>query len=85
MRSDHFAFVQRGIPGLMLIGAPAGDAWVDRSRDWLGPEGDYHQPSDTVRKDWDLRGPHGSAQIMALIGWRVANSEDRPRQNPDVP
>lgn len=85
MRSDHFAFVQRGIPGLMLIGAPAGDAWVDRSRHWLGPEGDYHQPTDTVREDWDFRGPQGSARLMALIGWRVANGDDRPRQNPDVP
>ena len=84
MRSDHFAFVQQGVPGLMLIVAPSGDAWVDRSRRWLGPEGDYHQPSDTVRADWDFRGALGSARLMALIGWRVANSDERPQPR-DVP
>lgn len=78
-RSDHFAFVQRGVPGLMLIGAPSGTAWVERSRQWLGPAGDYHQPSDTMRADWDFRGPRRSAQLMALIGWRVANAEIRPQ------
>lgn len=86
-RSDHFAFVQRGVPGLMLIGAPAGTEWVDRSRQWLQPGGDYHQPSDTVRSDWDFRGPLRSAQLMALIGWRVANADQRPamRAAPEEP
>ncbi|HYO92061.1 MAG TPA: M20/M25/M40 family metallo-hydrolase, partial [Pyrinomonadaceae bacterium] len=46
LRSDHYAFVQKGIPALMLLGGPEGDAsvWIARARKWM--ETDYHQTTD---------------------------------------
>jgi hypothetical protein len=77
-RSDHYAFVKKGIPALMLLGAPADDKWVARARRWMEITGDYHQPGDTVRGDWDWSGPRTMAQLMALIGSRVADQEAVP-------
>ncbi|MFN2491955.1 MAG: M28 family peptidase [Pyrinomonadaceae bacterium] len=78
VRSDHYAFVKRGIPALMLMGGPAGDVslWLPRAKKWL--ETDYHSPSDTVKPDWDWTGPRTLAQLGMIIGLRVANSDTMP-------
>lgn len=77
-RSDHYFFVKKGIPGLMLLGAPAGEtkAWIDRMKQW--EKTDYHQPTDTVRPDWNWEGPQAIAMVGVLMGLRVANSEQMP-------
>lgn len=77
-RSDHYFFVKKGVPGLMILGAPDGatDAWTDRLKKWT--KTDYHQPSDTVRPDWDWSGPRTIAQVMLVMGLRVANDESMP-------
>jgi hypothetical protein len=77
-RSDHYAFVKKGIPGINMIGAPDGavDSWVDRLKKWT--KTDYHQPTDIVRPDWDWSGPRTIASVMLLMGLRAANSEDMP-------
>lgn len=77
-RSDHFAFVQRGVPALMLMGAPEGDTtvWMARARKWL--DTDYHQPTDTVQPNWNWEGPRMSAVIGLVVGMRVANAEAMP-------
>jgi hypothetical protein len=84
-RSDHFAFVRKGVPALMLLGAPEGDAGVllARARKWL--ETDYHQPTDTVRPDWNWDGPRTSAVIGLLIGMRVAAADQGPKWLPSSP
>lgn len=77
-RSDHYAFVKKGVPALMLLGAPAGEAsgWIDRMKKW--EKTDYHQPTDVIRPDWDWTGPLAIAQVGVVMGMRVANSEQMP-------
>jgi Zn-dependent M28 family amino/carboxypeptidase len=78
VRSDHYAFVKKGVPALMLLGAPAGDVnlWITRARKWL--ETDYHSPSDTVKPDWDWTGPQTLAQLGMIVALRVANADTMP-------
>jgi peptidase M28-like protein len=77
-RSDHYFFVKRGIPGIMILGAPGGakEAWVERLRKW--EKTDYHQPSDVVQPDWDWTGPRTVAAVMMVMGLRAANEEEMP-------
>ncbi len=77
-RSDHYSFVKKGVPALMLLGAPAGDVnlWIARARKWL--ETDYHSQSDTVKPDWDWTGPQTLAELGMVIGLRVANADTMP-------
>jgi len=78
VRSDHYAFVKRGVPALMLMGGPAGDnsTWVPRMKKWM--ETDYHTTSDTIKPDWDWTGPRTLAQVGLIIGLRVANADAMP-------
>src|SRR5687767_10679693 len=78
VRSDHYAFVKRGVPALMLMGGPEGDpaSWIPRMKKWLAT--DYHSPSDTVKPDWNWTGPQTLAKVGLIIGLRVANAEAMP-------
>jgi hypothetical protein len=78
VRSDHYAFVKKGVPALMLLGGPSGDVslWIPRAKKWL--ETDYHSPSDTVKPDWNWTGPQTLAQVGMIIGLRVANTDAMP-------
>ncbi|HEY0319813.1 MAG TPA: M20/M25/M40 family metallo-hydrolase [Pyrinomonadaceae bacterium] len=84
-RSDHFAFVKKGVPALMLLGGPDGETavWMARAKKWL--ETDYHQPTDTVQPNWNWEGPRTSATIGLIIGMRVANAEAMPAWLPGAP
>jgi hypothetical protein len=75
-RSDHYFFVKKGIPGIMILGAPDGASWMDRLRKW--EKTDYHQPTDIVRPDWDWTGPRTVAAVMLVMGLRAANEEEMP-------
>jgi hypothetical protein len=77
-RSDHYPFVERGIPALMLMGAPEGtrDSLVKRIRDWMQVY--YHQPSDDIYKTWHWQGAKTVADIMAIMGLRVAGQQEMP-------
>ncbi len=78
VRSDHYAFVKRGVPALMLMGGPDGDPsiWVGRMKKWM--TSDYHSTTDTVKPDWDWTGPQTLAKVGLIIGLRVANSDVMP-------
>ncbi|CAN5744827.1 M20/M25/M40 family metallo-hydrolase [soil metagenome] len=78
VRSDHYAFVKRGVPALMLMGGPEGDTsvWVPRMKEWM--KTDYHSPSDTVKPDWNWTGPQTLAKVGLIIGLRVANADAMP-------
>jgi Zn-dependent M28 family amino/carboxypeptidase len=84
-RSDHFNFAKQGVPAL----------YTDSGVEYLGkpPEygrqkreeytnKDYHQPSDEVKPDWDLSGAVEDAQLMYLVGYRVANADQIPEWKP---
>ncbi|HJP91193.1 MAG TPA: M20/M25/M40 family metallo-hydrolase [Pyrinomonadaceae bacterium] len=77
-RSDHYFFVKKGVPGIMLLGAPDGavESWTSRMKKW--EKTDYHQPGDVVRPDWDWSGPRTIASVMLVMGLRVANDENMP-------
>lgn len=78
LRSDHYAFVKKGVPALMLMGGPEGDPsiWVPRMRKWI--ETDYHSPSDTIKPDWNWTGPQTLGKVGLVIGLRVANADAMP-------
>lgn len=81
-RSDHYFFVKKGVPGIMILGAPEGsvESWTDRLKKW--EKTDYHQPTDIVRPDWDWTGPRTVASVMLLMGLRAANDEAMPEWVP---
>lgn len=85
VRSDHYAFVKKGVPALMLLGGPAGDVsvWIPRAKKWM--ETDYHSVSDTVKPDWNWTGPQTLAQLGLVIGLRVANADAMPAWNATSP
>lgn len=78
VRSDHYAFVKKGVPALMLLGGPAGDVttWIPRAKQWM--DTDYHSPSDTIKPDWNWTGPQTLGQLGLVIGLRVANADAMP-------
>lgn len=76
VRSDHYAFVQRGIPAIMLSTGFGGDgkaAWMD----FLANH--YHQPSDDL--SLPIRWPQGArfAELNWRIMERIANAATPPR------
>lgn len=77
-RSDHYEFVKKGVPALMLLGAPDGppQQYIARAKKWLVT--DYHQTSDTVRPDWNWEGPRTMAVVGLVVGMRVANADRMP-------
>jgi Zn-dependent M28 family amino/carboxypeptidase len=77
-RSDHYFFVKKGVPALMLLGAPEGEtsAWVERMKKW--EKTDYHQPGDIIRPDWSWEGARMMAVTGVVLGLRIANSEQMP-------
>ena len=84
-RSDHFNFAKQGVPalytdnGVEYIGKPSEFAMEIRDR--YNKE-DYHQPSDQVKPDWDLSGAVEDAELMAAVGYRVANADRFPEWKP---
>lgn len=84
-RSDHYGFVKKGVPALMVLGAPEGEtkSWIDRMKAW--EKTDYHQPTDTIRADWNWEGPRTVAVVGLLVGWRISNNEQMPAWLPTSP
>jgi Zn-dependent M28 family amino/carboxypeptidase len=80
-RSDHFNFAKQGVPaldpdeGVDFIGRPAD--YGKKMRDAY-TEHDYHQPSDTVKADWDLSGARDDLQLFFAVGYRVAQADKFP-------
>ncbi len=84
-RSDHYYFVKKGVPGLMILGAPEGEisAWINRMKEW--EKTDYHQPTDVVRPDWNWEGPRTMAALGVILGFRIANQDQMPSWIPNSP
>ena len=84
-RSDHFNFAKQGVPalytetGIEYIGKPT--EYAKQKRDEY-TEHDYHAPSDQIKPDWDLAGAVEDAELMAAVGYRVANADKFPEWKP---
>jgi Zn-dependent M28 family amino/carboxypeptidase len=84
-RSDHFEFAKQGVPAL----------YTDTGTDYVGKDPefaktkrkeyedrDYHKPPDEVKPDWDLSGAVEDAQLLFVIGHRVATGDRWPEWKP---
>ena len=84
-RSDHFEFAKQGVPalytdaGVTYVGKPAG--YGDQKREEYNAR-DYHKPSDEIKPDWDLTGAVDDAQLMFMVGYRVAQGNVWPEWKP---
>lgn len=84
-RSDHFNFAKQGVPaldphpGIEIIGKPA-DYGTKKREEYTA--NDYHKPSDEVKPDWDLSGAIEDAQVMFMVGFKVANTAKYPEWSP---
>jgi Zn-dependent M28 family amino/carboxypeptidase len=80
-RSDHFEFAKQGVPAL----------YADTGVDFIGKDPnyskqkrdeytnkDYHKVSDEIKPDWDLTGAVEDAQLLTMIGYRVAQGDKYP-------
>ncbi|HZB45699.1 MAG TPA: M28 family peptidase [Pyrinomonadaceae bacterium] len=78
VRSDHYEFVKKGVPALMMAGFPGGDQapHLARLKKWM--DTDYHSPRDVILPDWEWSGPQTVAQVGLLVGLRVANADAAP-------
>jgi Zn-dependent M28 family amino/carboxypeptidase len=80
-RSDHFEFAKQGVPalytdsGVKYIGKD--DAFSQQKRDEYTNK-DYHKVSDEIKPDWDLAGAVDDAQLLTMIGYRVAQGDKYP-------
>jgi len=86
-RSDHYEFGRLNVPsletspGIEHIGKPSGFG-AEKRTEYI--RHDYHQPSDQVKPDWDLRGAVEDLQVLLEVGFRVAQSDERPQWKPDA-
>lgn len=80
-RSDHFEFAKVGVPSLYADG---GEEVIGRPEGWGHERGeeftrhDYHQPSDEPKAEWDLSGAARDMELLAAIGWNVAQGSTWP-------
>jgi Zn-dependent M28 family amino/carboxypeptidase len=79
-RSDQVSFAKAGIPAIYL----------QRGTDYVEPLDfdprefqlrHYHQVSDEIHPEWDLRGTARDMQLLVEVARRVANADDIPRWN----
>jgi Zn-dependent M28 family amino/carboxypeptidase len=84
-RSDHFEFAKQGVPAV----------YPDSGTDYIGKDQsyskqkreeytskDYHKVSDQIKPDWDMNGAVDDAQLLTMIGYRVAQGEKYPEWKP---
>jgi Zn-dependent M28 family amino/carboxypeptidase len=87
-RSDHFSFAKQGVPALSFR---AGNDLVNGGTargEALGKEYTekrYHQPDDEFNAGgtWDFRGMAEDANLLHLVGERLANSREWPNWSAD--
>jgi Zn-dependent M28 family amino/carboxypeptidase len=80
-RSDHLSFARIGIPAVYL---EAGSDVRDRPPGWgrerrqAWEDANYHRPTDDLTPEWDTSGAVEDAQLVFLLGLKVANAQQPP-------
>jgi Zn-dependent M28 family amino/carboxypeptidase len=80
-RSDHFEFAKQGVPALYTdsgINYEGKDAAFSQQKRDEYTSKDYHKVSDEIKPDWDLTGAVDDAQLLTMIGYRVAQGDKYP-------
>jgi Zn-dependent M28 family amino/carboxypeptidase len=86
-RSDHYEFARAGVPsletspGIDYLAKPAEYGVTLRTR-YIAD--DYHNASDVIKPDWDLRGAVEDLGVLLEVGYRVAQQSQRPEWKPDA-
>ncbi|WP_426692611.1 M28 family metallopeptidase [Sphingomonas sediminicola] len=85
-RSDHFSFAKAGVPAIsfkagndLVNGGTARGEAIAREY----TEKRYHQPDDEFQSVWDFRGQAEDAQLLHMLGERLANSREWPNWSSD--
>ncbi|MEQ8314816.1 MAG: M28 family metallopeptidase [Gammaproteobacteria bacterium] len=83
VRSDHYRFVQQGIPAVMLAtGYGSDDPALNGEEIWGNfLQTHYHQVSDSTNLPIDYAAGARFAQVNFMVGLDVANADERPRWN----
>jgi hypothetical protein len=79
-RSDHFRFVEEGVPAVFLSTgfANGGEAaWTKHFKE------DYHRPSDDMDNGLDFDAAAKFAELNTRIALTIANADERPLWNKD--
>ncbi|MDQ3650228.1 MAG: M28 family metallopeptidase [Acidobacteriota bacterium] len=80
-RSDHFEFAKQGVPALY---PDTGTEYIGRDEQYSRQKRDeyttrdYHKVTDEIKPDWDLSGAVEDAQLLVMVGYRVAQGERFP-------
>jgi len=77
--SDQYSFVKRGIPALIVGTLGSGDARA-LALQWFRTR--YHAPSDDLSQPMDFEAAAQLTRNLFLIGYAVAQNDERPRWNP---
>jgi Zn-dependent M28 family amino/carboxypeptidase len=85
-RSDHFSFAKQGVPAISFKpgndlvngGIARGEALAS---DYTAKR--YHQPADEFNPKWDFRGMAQDANLLHMLGERLANSREWPNWSSD--
>jgi Zn-dependent M28 family amino/carboxypeptidase len=80
-RSDHFEFAKQGVPALYTDSGTnyeGKDAAYSKQKRDEYTDKDYHKVSDEIKSDWDLTGAVDDAQLLTMIGYRVAQGDKYP-------
>ena len=80
-RSDHFEFAKQGVPALYTdsgVNYEGKDKAFSKQKRDEYTDKDYHKVSDEVKPDWDLTGAVDDAQLLTMIGYRVAQADKFP-------
>jgi len=78
IRSDHYSFIRRGIPSLMvMVGLDKGSTEEQVVMRLLTER--YHAPSDDVKRPVDKKAAGEFDNLVAKLLERVANRDERPR------
>ena len=80
VRSDHYRFVQQGIPSVMLMpGFQSADPSKDGGKLWHHfLTTDYHRPSDDMKQGINFQAGKLFAEVNYVIARDIANAAQRP-------
>jgi hypothetical protein len=77
--SDQYSFVQSGIPSMIAGTMGSGEARA-AALQWVRTR--YHAPSDDLSQPLDFAAAERFTRLLFLVGYAVAQDDDRPRWNP---
>ncbi len=78
IRSDHYFFVQQGIPSILIRNGSDGGEVIKK---WI--ETRYHTPLDNMEQPLDYHAGVDAAGMLFLLSYSVAQQDQRPAWNKD--